>query len=271
MTYNIIFLGTGGGRSVMADQSRATGGIVFNFGKTQMHLDPGPGSLVRAREYNVDVTRNDIVLISHTHIDHNNDLNAIIDAMTIGGENKRGSLITTKVVVNGNDKHVPILSSYHRNCLKDVFILEAGKQVKMNNIIIKGLRTFNHGGDNIGFKFFTNEFVLSYTSDTDYSKDLAIEHKGSDVIIVNNQRTEAKRLKGYMDSDKTIKLLQEVKPKLAIITHFSRVMLDANPIYEAREIQKKSGIQVVAAQDGMIIDPLSYSATLRQKILGSYS
>ena len=48
-------------------------------------------------------------------------------------------------------------------------------------------------------------------------------------------------------------------------------MLDADPIYEAREIQKQTGVQVIAAEDGMAIDPLSYSADLKQRTLNLYS
>jgi len=47
-------------------------------------------------------------------------------------------------------------------------------------------------------------------------------------------------------------------------------MLQAEPLYESREIQKTTGIQVIAAKDGMTINPVSFSATVRQKNLKSY-
>ena len=47
-------------------------------------------------------------------------------------------------------------------------------------------------------------------------------------------------------------------------------MLKADPLYEARGIQKKTGIQIISAKDGMTINPISYSAGLRQKTLRMY-
>ena len=42
------------------------------------------------------------------------------------------------------------------------------------------------------------------------------------------------------------------------------------PLYEARKIQKKTGIQIISAKDGMVINPISYSSGLRQKTLKMY-
>ena len=42
----ITFLGSGGGRIVVAHQLRSTGGFVINIGTKQIHVDPGPGALV---------------------------------------------------------------------------------------------------------------------------------------------------------------------------------------------------------------------------------
>ena len=47
-------------------------------------------------------------------------------------------------------------------------------------------------------------------------------------------------------------------------------MLRADPMYEARHIQKNSGTQIIAAKDGMVINPVSFSSSVRQKTLKSY-
>jgi hypothetical protein len=47
-------------------------------------------------------------------------------------------------------------------------------------------------------------------------------------------------------------------------------MLDANPMYETRDIKMQSGVQVIAAEDGMTLDPASYSAEMRQKTLNLF-
>jgi phosphoribosyl 1,2-cyclic phosphodiesterase len=73
-----------------------------------------------------------------------------------------------------------------------------------------------------------------------------------------------------LSSDDAVKIINKVKPKLTIITHFGIKMLKADPLYEAREIQKKTGVQIIAAKDGMVINPISYSAGLRQRTLTMY-
>ena len=47
-------------------------------------------------------------------------------------------------------------------------------------------------------------------------------------------------------------------------------MIKADPLYEAREIQKSTGIQVLSAKDGMVIIPSSYSAKSSQKRLNLF-
>jgi hypothetical protein len=47
-------------------------------------------------------------------------------------------------------------------------------------------------------------------------------------------------------------------------------MIEANPIYQARDITKITGIPIIAAEDGMVIDPSNYASRLRQKKLESF-
>ena len=67
MSNKITFLGTGGGRIIIAHQLRATGGVILNLEDTQIHIDPGPGSLVQAKEHNLDPTKTDLVLVFGTY------------------------------------------------------------------------------------------------------------------------------------------------------------------------------------------------------------
>ena len=51
----IIFLGTAGSTAVVSKQLRASGGIIIQVEDLQFHLDPGPGALVKAKEYGVNL------------------------------------------------------------------------------------------------------------------------------------------------------------------------------------------------------------------------
>ena len=131
--------------------------------------------------------------------------------------------------------------------------LNIPKKIAIENIEIRTLATEHKDPDTVGFKFFTPKFVLSYTADTAYKKELVDQYSKSDILILNHALPFDTKKPETLSSDDVIKII------------------NTNPIYEAREIQKQTGVQVIAAEDGMAIDPISYSADLKQKTLNIYS
>ena len=82
MNSQILFLGTGGDSIVVGKQYRTSGGIILNLNDMQFHLDPGPGALIMAKMYGINIRENVGVFVSHNHINHANDVNAVIIAKT---------------------------------------------------------------------------------------------------------------------------------------------------------------------------------------------
>ncbi len=273
MQPKIIFLGTGGDPAVVGKQRRASGGIILRVEGYQFHIDPGPGALVKAKEYDVNLRENTAVLVSHAHINHSNDLNAVISAMTYNGLDRKGVVIATESAVEGiNSKYSlgPVLLDFFRNCVERVITIKEGQKVGIENIEIHSLKTSHSDPTCVGFKFFTPNFVLAYSSDTSYSKELVKLYEKSDILILNTVNVSDKKDKNNLTCDDAEKIISKVKPKLSIITHFGTKLLDSDPLYIAREIQKKSGVQVIAAVDGLEIQPLSYSVKKDQKTLNAY-
>ena len=58
---------------------------------------------------------------------------------------------------------------------------------------------------------------------------------------------------------------------MAIITHFGINFLKSDPLHEIREVQKETNCQVIAATDGMVINPVNYAVEQGQKSLFKYS
>jgi len=261
----IIFLGSGGGRKIIASQERATGGFVIQTGKEQIHVDPGPGAVVQAARFGIDITETTIILVSHFHIDHCNDVNTMINAITFGGKEEKGTLVTNELNERSN------LTKFHMDAIKKHYQIKPGDKTEINKIVVNATRTEGHDDEStVGYKIFTPDFVLGYTSDTSFFPKLIDEFKGCDIMIINVLKPKNKKLKGHLNSDDVVKILKKVKPRLAVIQHFGNSMLKANPIYEARDIQKESGVQTIAAQDGLILDTLSYSTKLNQKTMNLY-
>ena len=101
MASSIVFLGTGTGPYVVGKQTRAAGGIIVQVEDHQFHIDPGPGALTSAVSCGINLRATTAVFVSHNHIYHCNDVNALIDAMTYSGFDKKGVLISNSTVVNG--------------------------------------------------------------------------------------------------------------------------------------------------------------------------
>ena len=91
----IKFLGTAGARVVVAKQLRSSAGIWLCLDGTNVYIDPGPGALVKcfSSRPKLDPTTLDAIALSHKHLDHSGDINAMIEAMTIGGLIKKGKYL----------------------------------------------------------------------------------------------------------------------------------------------------------------------------------
>ena len=265
----IIFLGTAGDSFTYGKQQRASGGIIIQAEDCQFHIDPGPGALVRAMEADISIRNNTAILASHNHVNHCNDINAVIAAMTHNGLDRQGVLIAAKSVFEATETTQPTLSSFHKHCLERFIMVDPGKRVGIEEIEIRAITAFHNDPHTVGFKFFTPKFTLTYSSDTRFQKELIDEYDKSDILILNTVYPRGAK-EDMLSSDDVVNILEKTEPELTILTHFGIKMLNADPLSEARDIQKKTKSQVIAAKEGMVVNPLSYSATLKQKTLNLY-
>ncbi|MFC1698239.1 MBL fold metallo-hydrolase [Nanoarchaeota archaeon] len=259
----IIFLGTGGGYHVVGKQISASGGIVIQIDDQQYVIDPGPGCLVKAKEYGVNLRETSAIIVTHNHLGHCNDINAVIDAMTLNGLDKRGILVTVKGVVEG------FLTDYHKEMVEKLILLEKGKKMGINEVEIEGIES-RHDVENVGLKIITPEFILGYISDTKYFKELPDNYKGCDILIINQKLPSEEKSDKNLNGIDTVKIINKIKPKLVMITHFGLKMLKKGPLIEARELQRATYCQVIAAKDGMIINPTTHASKIRQKTLNIF-
>ena len=79
MHSKIIFLGTAGESLVYGKQIRASGGIIIQTDNLQCIIDPGPGSITMAAQFGINLRDTDAIFVTHNHINHCNDVNAIIN------------------------------------------------------------------------------------------------------------------------------------------------------------------------------------------------
>ena len=230
----ITFLGSGGGRFSAISQRRMTGGFrIDNLGGKNYHIDPGPGALIRTYQFGFDPRNLSGVIVTHSHTDHYNDAEVLIEAMTRGMTKNLGTVVGSESVLEGYDQWGPCISSYHQS-KPEKLILKPGEYGQLNNVKIKGTKTLHGDPTGVGFQLDYNGFKVSYTSDTAYFEGLAEEHEGADILIASVLRPGNRSINGHMCTRNFIDLIEEVKPQVAVMTHLGLKMISANPVTEAK-------------------------------------
>ncbi|MGQ9530676.1 MAG: MBL fold metallo-hydrolase [Candidatus Bathycorpusculaceae bacterium] len=253
--FEIVFLGTGGGRFATITQKRRTAGIRIISEGLNLHLDPGPGALVHSINEGLDPQKINAVFVSHCHPDHYTDAEVLIEAMTRGMTKKRGVLAAAKSVLSGNNLCEPSISKYHQQMPQQK--IEAVPKLKfpVGNVDVSVTESRHTDPDTVGFRFETEEFGdFAYTSDTEYFDGIGRYYEGIRLLMLCIMRPAGKPWKGHMTTNDAIKIIEEARPEQAVLTHFGMQMIFQGPANEAKTIEEKTGVPTVAAIDGMRVN-----------------
>ncbi|MEM2112236.1 MAG: MBL fold metallo-hydrolase [Candidatus Bathyarchaeia archaeon] len=250
----IIFLGTGGGRFAMITQKRRTGGLRILSEKLNMHIDPGPGALVYSLEMGLDPQKIRAILVSHSHPDHANDAEVLIEAMSHGTVKKQGLLAAAHSVLNGNDVCERSISNYHQKMPEKTIDAKVNTAFEVGDVKVRVCKAAHSDPDAVGFRFETGNFGdFAYMPDSEYFDELPSFYGGSRLLILSVLRPSGQPWKGHMTTDDAVKVVNAVRPEMAVITHFGMQIILRDPKREADMIEKRTGISTKAAFDGMCI------------------
>ena len=96
-------------------------------------------------------------------------------------------------------------------------------------------------------------FSLALISDTKYFPGLEQLYK-ADVVIINVVFYEERPGVDHLSLPDVQKIIQNIKPKTTILTHFGMTMLQHKPHILAERLSRELGTEVLAAYDGMKFD-----------------
>jgi phosphoribosyl 1,2-cyclic phosphodiesterase len=249
----IKFLGSGGARFVAATQIRATGGLWLSYKNTNLYIDPGPGAVVRMRASDecLDPVSLNGILITHKHLDHANDVNIIIEAMTDGGFKKKGILFCPEDAVDGDT----VVLKYVRKYLDRTVFLKEQESYILKDIRFTTPVRHVHPVETYGTIFHLNK-TIGLISDTRYFDGLP-DFYHADYLIVNVLRVnpiEKQEIVEHLAVADFVRIVKQVRPEIAIMTHFGMSMIKENPDFLAEKLKKETGINIVAAYDGMKLE-----------------
>lgn len=261
----LTFLGTGGGRFATIYQARATGGIYLED-QRNLHIDPGPGALVRMRSVGIDPLKTDAILVSHCHPDHYLDAEILIEAMTEGGSRKQGVLLASQSVIEGNGDFGPAISKYHLSKPKVVKIMQPFTKVSLKPIEIAATPSAHSDTSSVGFRIQTANGMVSYVSDTQLVEQVIKAHRHSRLLIACVTRPLGQRIPHHLSTEDAGYMIEKVKPEMAVITHFGMRVIQENPETQAKWIEERSGVKTIAARDYMTVELKKDSMVVSDRI-----
>jgi ribonuclease BN (tRNA processing enzyme) len=251
----IKFLGTAGARFVVMKQLRASGGIWITLDNTNILIDPGPGSLVRCLSSKPKLNPMDLdgIIVTHRHLDHSNDINVMIEAMTNGGFKKKGIIFAPSDALNED----PVILKYIRNHVDKIETLKEKGTYHIGNISFFTPVRHVHGVETYGLNIEGKDCLISIITDTEYFQNLESFYTG-DILIINVVLFEDhyRTVRGikHLSLNDAETIISNNKPKLSILTHFGMSMIKEKPWEIAKKLTEKLNVKVIAARDGMQID-----------------
>ncbi len=241
----IVFLGSGGGRTITFTQVRHTGGMFVELDGKKIIIDPGPGSICNARRIKLDVDGTELILLSHRHVDHSTDVNTYLDGLSAGLIAERTSI---------EEEHV--VSPYHLNKAKFVKLVSEGEEIAIPPLKIRTTKCV-HTSPAVGF-IIEGTKKIGYTADTVYYDGMEKQFDGVDILVANVLVPHGKtpNVLKHFGVDDVIKMVNSmnVKPKLIVLSHLSMWMLRNNPSEQAFIVKKMTGVRTIPAKDDMVVD-----------------
>lgn len=257
----IKFVGTAGARFVVARQLRRSGGVWYELNGVKLLMDPGPGSLVtvlksRPKLNPVSLTA---LWLTHKHIDHSNDMNILIEAMTDGSKKQQGEVFAPSDCLDGE----PVIMRYLREFPKRISILQENTTYSIGEKLqCRTSIRHDHQVETYGVHFLSPEGQISHMIDTAFFPDLLEDYKDADILILHVVRYKDKgdRARGilHLNLDNAREIIAAIRPRLTILTHFGMTMLQNKPWLLARQLSDEIGVEVKAASDGMTLKVEDY-------------
>jgi ribonuclease BN (tRNA processing enzyme) len=245
----ITFLGTGGARIMVATQILASGGMWLNLSGTEILVDPGPGCIVQSTKRKLRASRLSAIILSHRHLDHAGDINIMTEAMTQGGFKPRGRLFTPADALENE----PVIFSYLKDYLEGIELLKEGKSYAIGGVSFTTPVRHIHPVETYGLLFKTEKHTFSYIADTRYFDGL-LKSYGGELLIINVVFSEPRPGIDHLSVPDAQRLISELAPKVAILTHFGMHVWRARPWEIARRLTEETGVRVISARDGMRFD-----------------
>ncbi len=227
----------------------------LRFGETQIHVDPGPGALVRALSHVPPCNPRELeaIVLSHKHLDHSGDATAMIEAMTSGGFRKRGAVLAPADAFD----HEPVVLPYAQRFAERIVRLEErGGPYRIGAVELYTSIAHRHAVCTFGLHFHHEALRFAYLPCGRYFDELAADYARHqpDVLAINVLRLADQPQADHLCWEEAVRIVEAVRPKVAIFQHFGTKMLEADPQRLTQAVEDRLGLRAIAAYDGLQLD-----------------
>ncbi len=249
------FLGTAGARFVVMRQLRASGGLWLNLDDTTLLIDPGPGCLLRCLHSHppLDPRTLDGILLTHRHLDHSNDINIMIEAMTNGGYHKKGTVYAPQDALTDD----PVILRHAQHQVNTLQTLHPTHTYTLNTLTLTTSPPLHHSVETYGLTIHGKTQSIALITDTAYYPDLTTQFP-ADILIINVVLQDKKDGIQHLSLPDAETIIAGNHPHLAVLTHFGMTLVKAQPHTVAQAMAERLGIPVIAATDDLTL-PLPYT------------
>jgi phosphoribosyl 1,2-cyclic phosphodiesterase len=220
--------------------------MLFHIGGRNVLVDPGPESLYRLLTYlpKFNPEKIDAILLTHKHIDHSADINVYLDVITRGGFRKHGILVAPSDAFGEEG----VIFKYLLDFVEKIIIIKENEKVELGSLSFRFPLKHEHRVETYGFRLSHKDYSVAYIADTKFFGELIPAYK-ADIIIMNLIKLGPSEI-DHLSVDDCAELIEGIRPKVAIITHFGMTMLRTGPWNVARQLKERTGVTVLAAEDG---------------------
>lgn len=234
-------------------QTCSTAGFWANVEGVNLYFDPGPSAIYKIREANLIPDDLKAILITHKHIDHTTDINALIESIHYQMTRKGWDYKDFQVFASADLIKEGYITAMHQKMPGKIVKLASQKTYQIEHLKVYTTKKliekpyYKDKLDEFGFKIEGRKYGFTYIPETFYRKGLFLKVK-SDIVVLNFMKPKSKYYK------ETLKIIKELSPQLILLRHWVRGSLAYGPKRIAKELEKDCHIKIIALADKDVFD-----------------
>lgn len=209
----------------------------LKIGEKEILIDCGPGTLTQLEKAGVSYKDIDMVFITHYHIDHISDLDALIWVYKWEGLNRNKDLFVIGPVgfKRFYETYIkPLVWATPAESF-NVVVKEISDKIEFEDFTVECCKT-EHTDESIAYKFTEKDKSLVISGDTDFSENLVEFVKGSKVLMLECSFENSMKVDGHLTSKECGEIAKNAEAEKLILTHLYPASPEIIRLNEAKEI-----------------------------------